>query len=248
MNTLGLFFLNLFFYALFLLFTLLVTPPVALVLVLLRPFSTHRVTMKRLHGAIRWYASIMVRLPYPWIRVRFEDQREGVKDGPFIFVSNHRSSSDPFLMSCLPGENVSVMKKWPRSIPILGPVSRLAEFPCDEILGAEGLMSKGKELLDQGISIIFFPEGTRTRTGKMGPFHSGAFKLALVARVPVVPVCLYGNPRVPAPGSMILHPGTVGLRVLPAVTWEEVKEMSAFQLKNKVRDILLSELESLEGK
>jgi 1-acyl-sn-glycerol-3-phosphate acyltransferase len=68
---------------------------------------------------------------------------------------------------------------------------------------------KAAEEIRNGTSAIAFPEGTRSRTGDLGTFHSGAFALALRAGVPLVPVTLEGSHRVILPKTLKVHPGVI---------------------------------------
>ncbi len=81
----------------------------------------------------------------------------------------------------------------------------------------------------------------------MGNFHGSAFRLAQQERAPIVPLCLSGNESIPRKGSFLLRPGTIHIRRLPAVRWEEYKDMTPFALKNHVREIIRRELAAMEG-
>jgi 1-acyl-sn-glycerol-3-phosphate acyltransferase len=68
-----------------------------------------------------------------------------------------------------------------------------------------------------GRSVVFFPEGTRSRDGKLAPFKKGGFHLALEAQVPVVPVAVSGSYRILRPGTLRVQPGTIRVRLMPAL-------------------------------
>ena len=110
----------------------------------------------------------------------------------------------------------------------------------------EDFNEKAAALLDEGASIIFFPEGTRSGNGAMGPFHGAAFRLALKSKAPIVPLCISGNENIPPKGSLLLRPGTIRVRRLPAILWEDYKDMNVFSLKNRVREIIGKELSLME--
>jgi 1-acyl-sn-glycerol-3-phosphate acyltransferase len=101
-------------------------------------------------------------------------------------------------------------------------------------------------LLAEGVSIIFFPEGTRSGSREMGPFHGTAFRLALRSKSPIVPLCIVGNENIPPKGSFLFRPGTVRVRRLPAICWEEYRHFNVFAFKNRVRAIIESELSLME--
>ena len=73
---------------------------------------------------------------------------------------------------------------------------------------AKSIMEAALEI-QSGVSAIAFPEGTRSRTGDLGDFHSGAFSLALRTGVPLVPIVLDGSYRVIAPKTLEVNPGTI---------------------------------------
>jgi 1-acyl-sn-glycerol-3-phosphate acyltransferase len=102
-------------------------------------------------------------------------------------------------------------------------------------------------LLKEKVSIIFFPEGTRSGGKQMGNFHGSAFRLALKSKAPIVPLCISGNENIPPKGSLLLRPGTIRVRRLPAITWAEYKDLTVFSLKNKVREIISNELQLMEN-
>jgi 1-acyl-sn-glycerol-3-phosphate acyltransferase len=188
---------------------------------------------------------MVVWMAYPLVRVRF-DNRSGIEsfEGPFIFVCNHRSSSDPFLMSVLPASCnvVQVVNKWPFKLPVIGIYARLAGYLDINSMPAEEFNERAGKLLGQNVSIIFFPEGTRSGGTSMGPFHGTAFRLFLGARVPIVPICISGNENIPHKGSLVLNPGRVNIRMLPPIRWEDCRDMKAYKVKTLVKKLIEDEL------
>jgi 1-acyl-sn-glycerol-3-phosphate acyltransferase len=81
----------------------------------------------------------------------------------------------------------------------------------------------------------------------MGNFHGSAFRLALKSKAAIVPLCISGNENIPPKGSLLLRPGTIRVRRLPAITWAEYKDMNVFSLKNMVREIISKELQLMEN-
>jgi len=240
--------LNLWFYSSFLLLSSVVIPALTFAVAVSRPLSQIRGVMRRFRMAIQLYGRMVIRLPWPWIKVRLENPGRVYGPGPYIFVCNHRSSSDPFLMGALPPmECVQVVNVWPFRIPVLGFFARMAGYLNINVMGAESFFREAENLLNQGVSIIFFPEGTRSGSRDMGTFHGAAFRLFLESGVPIVPVCIAGNERVPPKGSLLLEPGTVRLRILPPVLLAGLEDWSPFQLKNHVRDMIQKELNTMEA-
>jgi len=247
LDRLKLYLLNLYFYTFFILLSSIVIPALTLFVAISRLFSSHRKTMQRFRLAISWYGKIITAMPYPFIRLRYEDHSKDGPGEPYIFVSNHRAASDAFLMCVLPHACVQIVNVWPFRIPILGLYAKFSGYLNIRMMSHEQFMGKATKLLSERVSIIFFPEGTRSASRKMGSFHGAAFRLALETKAPVVPLCITGNENIPPKGSLLLRPGTIRVRRLPAITWEEYRGLNAFALKNRVWHIIDSELSVMES-
>lgn len=241
-------YLNLTFYPLFFLFSAISIPLLTVLVVFMGLFMTRRATMKRFRRAMTWYGIVIIRvLPFPLVRIRYHDYAKGQTDRPHIFICNHRSASDPFLMACLSHEYVQVLNTWPSRLPVLGRYARWAGYLSVNEMPFEVFLEKALELVRQGVSIVAFPEGTRSSSRTMGQFHGGIFRVALQAACPIVPLCITGNENIPPRGSFLLRPGTIKVHKLPALQWEEYKDLKPFKLKNKVRDIIAGETALMEA-
>lgn len=246
-DQLKLYLLNLYFYTVFILLSSIVIPVLTLFVAISRLFTSHRTTMQRFRRAISWYGRIITAMPYPFIRLRYEDNAKDGPGEPYIFVSNHRAASDAFLMCVLPHVCVQIVNVWPFRIPVLGLYAKFSGYLNIRMMPHEQFMEKATKLLSEGVSIIFFPEGTRSASRKMGNFHGAAFRLALETKAPVVPLCITGNENIPPKGSMLLRPGIIRVRRLPAITWDEYKDLSAYAFKNRVWHIIDRELSVMES-
>lgn len=239
--------LNLYFYSFFIVLSSVVIPTLTLVVIFSRPFMTRRDTMNLFRRAISWYGLVITSIPYPFIRVRYENHEQRDPGGPYIFVSNHRSASDAFLMCVLPHVCVQIVNVWPFRIPILGLYAKFSGYLNIRMMTHEQFIERAMKLMSDGVSIIFFPEGTRSASRTMGSFHGAAFRLALETKTPVVPICISGNENIPPKGSLQLRPGSIRVRRLSAITWDEYKDLNAFAFKNRVRHIIERELAAMEG-
>jgi len=238
--------MNIYFHVLFLTASAIVIPLLSLFMFFLSLFVSKRTVMKRFRRCISWYGRVMTSVAFPLIRIHYEDHSKNNSTEPYIFVSNHRSSSDPFLMCVLPHEAIQIVNVWPFSIPVLGIYARLAGYLNVNKMPTELFFDRALKLLKEKVSIIFFPEGTRSGGKEMGNFHGAAFRLALQAQASIVPICISGNENVPPKGSLLLRPGTIRVRRLPAILWDDYKDMNVFSLKNRVREIISRELELME--
>ncbi len=241
--------LNVAFYLTLVPFSLIAVIAFTLFIAIQAPFIGHRGAMRLFRQAIRWYGYVVIHiLPCGLVRVRHENQSGGQTPEPCIVVCNHRSSSDPFLMAVLDlPEIVQIVNTWPFHLPLWGPMARKAGYININAMAPDDFFKHAARMLSDNVSLVVFPEGTRTRNLKVGPFHSALFRLALQTRAPLVPLCISGNETIPPRGSMLLRPGLIRLRQLPALTWDHYKDLSPFQLKNKVRDLIAHELDVMEG-
>jgi 1-acyl-sn-glycerol-3-phosphate acyltransferase len=151
-------------------------------------------------------------------------------------------------MGILPHELVQIVNVWPFRIPVLGIYAKLAGYLNIRMMSPEQFMQSASCLLRERVSIVFFPEGTRSTSGKMGSFHGSAFRLALATKASIVPLCISGSETIPPKGSPLLHAGIIRMRRLPAIAWDEYKDLTAFALKNRVWKIIDHELSTMESR
>lgn len=245
---LGLCLFNLYFYTLFLLLSVIVIPLLTLYVVSLAPFCPRRRTMKRFRAGIRCYGLVVTAIPYPLIRLRYHCPAGDDPPGPYIFVCNHRSACDAFLMAALPHELVQIVNVWPFRIPVLGVYARWAGYLNIRMMSPERFLERGAQLLSEGVSLVFFPEGTRSMGRGMGSFHGSAFRLALASGAPVVPLCISGSETTPPKGSALLHPGTIRINRLAAITRDRYRDLTPFAFKGRVWKIMEQELALMENR
>ncbi len=105
-------------------------------------------------------------------------------------------------------------------------------------------MEKGTRLLAAGVSVIAFPEGTRSGSRSLGPFHGAAFRLAQRAGANICPLTISGSENIPLRGSLVMHPGRIVVTKLRSITSEQYAGMNAFTLKTRVRETIQRHLEA----
>jgi len=149
------------------------------------------------------------------VPVGFTGAHGRVGDPPRIFVFNHASFLDLFLITlAVPPDTICLARQWPFSVPVFGPVMRLGGYINVEKLEGGQALTQAKALLEEGVSLAVFPEGTRSRTGELGRFRSGAFKLSIETGIPVRPVSIEGSGRVLPPKTLLARPGHIRVHVL----------------------------------
>ncbi len=135
--------------------------------------------------------------------------------GPCILVANHQSSLDVILLMQFPFDARCWVKDWPFRIPALGHLIRT----CDHLQIEDfNILPNALDCLSSGTGLYVFPEGSRSRNGKLKRFHNGVFLLAARLGRPVIPVAIHGSYDVfpPKQGYVFRHP----IRVQPlGVLW-----------------------------
>ncbi len=147
------------------------------------------------------------------IRVSVTGLERVPKGRACIFMSNHVSNLDPpALFPRIPGRTSAFVKRSLMKVPVLGYGMHLADFvPVDRdgrVESAIESVNVARAVLEKGIHITTFVEGTRSRDGRLLPFKKGPFYLAMEAGAPVVPVSIHGTERMMRKGSARVFPGT----------------------------------------
>lgn len=137
---------------------------------------------------------------------------------PTIYVSNHQSTVDiPVLFMSLPGVDLRfVAKSQLRWVPFIGWYLRLANFIFVERSNHERAVSalaKGAKQIQNGVSVVVFPEGTRSGDGRVLPFKKGPFALAMQAKAAICPVAIEGSGRLMPKNKWRFVPGPIRVRI-----------------------------------
>ena len=170
----------------------------------------------------RWSMQILL-IGVKLARIRVEVAgREHIPAQPCIFMANHVSNLDPpILLPLFPFRTAFFIKRSLLRIPFVGYGMRLAGFiPVDRggrLDSARESVLAASRVLDSGVNISTFPEGTRSRNGVLLPFKKGPFYLAMESGAPVVPVSIWGSEHMMTKGSLRIHPGTAHVTFHPAL-------------------------------
>jgi len=162
----------------------------------------------------------------------------------YVFFCNHISMFDIWAaLAYIPFRIRFVAKVSLFQIPFLGwHMRRIGYIPVDHRSLRKVLKSyeDAAELIRSGISIVIYPEGSRTDDGIISEFKRGAFKLPSHARAPIVPVTIIGSHLRLKRGSILIHPGPMEMIVHDPISWETYREWSLEELARKTREIILS--------
>lgn len=186
--------------------------------------------------------------------IRFRGVENVPKSGACIITPNHVTYADPIWVT-IPLRRSLYYMAWDRlfEIPLLGLVMGIfGAFPINQEAPDKSARREAAKLLSRGKALVIFPEGGRTRDGRLQPFKLGAFKLALLHGAPIVPVTLSGAFQIwpahrllPRPGKLTVtyHPP---IRVEPApgsISSAELKRLAA-DLARRATETIASALDS----
>ena len=172
------------------------------------------------------------------------------KEGRFLFISNHRSMYDPLVvMDRLRDYNISFISKPSNlKIPLAGRIAYAAGYlPIDRENDRNALktiLTAADYMKRDLCSIAIYPEGTRSRTNEMLPFHAGSFKTAQRAKVPIVVASVHGSEKVKR--AKFLSATRVFLDILEVMPAETVCSMRTDALAAHVREIIQQDLDAAE--
>jgi len=196
-----------------------------------------------------WCARMWSRLILRTTGVRVDvDGLERLTPGrTYVFVSNHQSIYDiPILFWSLPYQLRIIAKESLGRFPFLGwHLRRTGHMLVDRRRPDRArIFGWASRLTTNGLSLIVFPEGTRSRDGRVGRFKGGSFYLALEAGLPVVPLSVIGSRHVMLKGRLATYPGHVRLVVHEPIDTSSLQDADAREFAERVRQIIAPAAES----
>ena len=106
-------------------------------------------------------------------------------------------------------------------------------------------MEASRERLSTNVSVMIFPEGTRSKTGELRPFKTGAFRLAIEAQVPILPLAVYGTRDALRKHDWRLGNAEAEVRVLEPISTEGLTMDDVQSLSDQVRDVIVAARDDL---
>lgn len=170
---------------------------------------------------------------------------------PYVVVCNHLSQADIPLISNLPWEMKWVAKKELFETPVVGWMMRLAgDISVDRkaINRKRKTLASASDYLSKRCSVMFFPEGTRSRNGKMNRFTKGAFELAIREGVPILPMAIDGTQTcLPKKSWKFGKADHIKLKVLDPISTRHLAKEDVSSLTEEVREMILNQLSEWRG-
>lgn len=167
--------------------------------------------------APRVWSRILLAASGVQVVIHGDEHRRGEQH---VFVANHVSWFDVFVMAAHLRWFKFVAKAELFRIPLFGPAMRTAGMIAidrQNQKSARGSIHEAAARIHEGASVILFPEGTRGHAYPLRPFKKGAFVLAIEAQAPVVPVAIHGTIEVQAKGKILIRPGRIDVHFLPPI-------------------------------
>lgn len=234
-----------YYSAVFILFTMLAFLGLCIVWVVTVPFDP------RARAMVHRYSRFWSRFIYaicPWWRVQVSGL-ENIKHGqPYIVVSNHQAMLDIPLLYNLPFNFKWVSKREVYKIPIFGWVLWMHGDVTIERGGSSStrqMMTNCTEYLSEGVSIVLFPEGTRTKTGQINNFKEGAMMLAIRSGYPILPVVVDGTYDAFTDNYGISKSHTFSVKVLEPISAEQISQSSIKELRDSLNTLMSNEHKEL---
>jgi 1-acyl-sn-glycerol-3-phosphate acyltransferase len=180
--------------------TVLLFLVMAFLTIILYPFDRKR---KIVHAQCFWWTDAVTALN-PYWEVKVEGLENIDHHQAYVVVSNHQSMADIVLMYKTKMQFKWVAKESLFKIPVLGwnlLLARHIRLRRGDFSSIKRVYSEAGEWLRQGVSVVFFPEGTRSDNHEIGMFQNGAFKLAIKEKVPILPIMIKGTKNAIPKGS-----------------------------------------------
>lgn len=170
------------------------------------------------------------------------------KNKSYIFVGNHQSHFDvPAVFSILPFTARFMTKKELFKIPVFGWAMKAAgTIKIDRSDHSQSIasMNEALEKIKNGVSVIIFPEGTRSADGKIGPFKKGGFVLAIKGEIPIIPVSISGSRFILPKHSLRVNPGKIKLVFGEPISTIGLTYQDREKLSEKTRKFIIDNFET----
>jgi 1-acyl-sn-glycerol-3-phosphate acyltransferase len=228
-------------------YVILTFPLTFIIWLLLLPFDRDK---KIIHW-ILMYHSLCLSFIIPIWTIRIEGRDKAEKGTTYVIISNHQSILDILLINCLRYKFKWVSKIENIKVPVIGWYLKMADYIIVDRGNEESkneMLEKSYRSLKKSISIMMFPEGTRSLNNEIGFFKRGAFQLALQANVPILPVIIDGTGGILPKHGLIFGSGhRIRIKVLDPVYPVDFDTDNPDTLALKLSSFMKTALEDLRA-
>jgi len=208
------------------------------------PFDPRRVVLHRF--TCFWSDVVLLVNPVWWTKIYGKEKLD--RKTTYVMVSNHTSGADILVIFRLYAHFKWVAKKSLFFFPFIGWNLVL----CRYILLERGRKGSVRKMMDRAVknirdrnSVMIFPEGTRSKDGKLQAFKSGAFQIALETGVPILPIVIKGTHAAIQKGGFLIHSNKhITATILDPLPYNDFKDLDAKALALKVQGLMKREQES----
>lgn len=238
---------SIFVWVIGILYMIVFFPVTFVIWLLVLPFDRER---RVIHWILMYQSLIFCRIMPIW-KIRMEGRNKAEKGMTYVIISNHQSILDILLVNSLRYRFKWVSKIENMKLPILGWYLRMAGYISVDRGNRESkdeMMEQSRKCLEDGTSIMLFPEGTRSADSEIGFFKRGAFQLAIATGSPILPVLIDGTGGILPKHGFIFGSGhRIRIRVLDPVKAESFGSDDHDVLALKFSNFMREELKKLRS-
>jgi 1-acyl-sn-glycerol-3-phosphate acyltransferase len=226
---------------------LIFLPVTFIIWLLVLPFDSNRLVT---HWLLTCQANVISHLVPIW-KIKVKGREKAKQGTTYVIICNHQSILDILIIFCLWYRFKWISKIEVIGVPVLGWYVRMADYILvdrGDKVSKEKMMEESYECLKKDISIMIFPEGTRSADNQISFFKRGAFQLAISTKTPILPVLMDGTGNV-LPKHGIIFGGfhKIDLRVLDPVIPESFGTDNCDELAAKFQEMMKVELQKIRN-
>jgi 1-acyl-sn-glycerol-3-phosphate acyltransferase len=183
------------------------------------------------HSMLCWVSRFVIN-HIPGVRFKYENLSGETFDKPAIIISNHQSHLDLMCLMMLTPKLIILTNDWVWNNPFYGRLIKYADFyPVSN--GIENSIDRLSEAVKNGYSIVVFPEGTRSEDCAIHRFHRGAFYLAEILHIDILPVFIHGAGHVLPKKDFMLREGTITMQTHSRITQNDTRFAIDYHTRTK---------------